>query len=386
MAARVGHGGHAPQRGRAGQGGRAGRPPQRQGSGRKAGSSRQGGLEAAQRADLVQLPQELSVSPDPVSGRFSWLATPGQTRAVLEDFGLYAKHSLGQNFMVNDAVIGRILDLAQLAAGDAVFEVGPGIGTLTVALLRHAGAVVAVEADRDLPAVLAQTCQRDSERLALVQGDAVKVTPRQLSDALAGLGLPDVPHEPTQLVSNLPYQVAATVVLGTFEHLPSVRRAVVMAQAEVADRMCAGPGNRSYGAYTAKLGLWAHATGRFEVGPGNFMPAPHVNSAVVRIDRDPQADPSTGQPLTQAQLDWAERVIDAAFAQRRKTIRNSMGAVGFQKGSLDRAFQQVGIQPTTRAEKIGVQDFVRLSLALGAEDLADADGTAGAPGPAGAGE
>ena len=116
------------------------------------------------------------------------------------------------------------------------------------------------------------------------------------------------------------------------------------------------------------------------------MPAPHVNSAVVRIDRDPQADPSTGQPLTQAQLDWAERVIDAAFAQRRKTIRNSMGAVGFQKGSLDRAFQQVGIQPTTRAEKIGVQDFVRLSLALGAEDLADADGTAGAPGPAGAGE
>ena len=296
---------------------------------------------------------------------YSWLASPRETRGVLESYGLATKHHLGQNFLVNDAIIGKILDLAELDDNDVVFEVGPGIGTLTVAMLPLAGAVVSVEADRSLEMVLAETCARDSERFALVMGDALRVTPDALSDAVASLGIEGLDPAPTKLVSNLPYQVAATLVLRTFEQMPSVARTVVMVQAEVADRMAAKPGSKAYGGYTAKLALHARPTGRFEVGPGNFMPPPHVDSAVIRLERCPLSDPSTGEPLSPAQIEWCSQVIDAAFAQRRKTIRNSMGSNGFDKGELDAAFEATGIEARTRAESLAPEDFVRLAAALG---------------------
>ena len=296
---------------------------------------------------------------------FSWLASPRETRGVLESYGLATKHHLGQNFLVNDAIIGKILGLAELGDTDVVFEVGPGIGTLTVAMLPAAGAVVSVEADRGLEPVLAETCARDSERFALVMGDALKVTPETLTAAVASLGIDGLAPEPTKLVSNLPYQVAATVVLRSFEQMPALRRAVVMVQAEVADRMAASPGSKAYGGYTAKLALYARPTGRFEVGPGNFMPPPHVDSAVIRLDRASMADPATGEPLTAGQIVWCAQVIDAAFAQRRKTIRNSMGASGFDKAELDAAFAATGIEARSRAEVLAPEDFVRLAGALG---------------------
>lgn len=294
----------------------------------------------------------------------SWLASPSQTRDVLARFGMVTKHHLGQNFLINDAIIGKILDLAELGDADVVFEIGPGIGTLTAAMLPLAGAVVSVEADRGLEAVLAETCARDSERFALLVGDALRVSPQALADAVQALGIDGLDPRPTKLVSNLPYQVAATVVLRTFEQSPEVQRAVVMVQAEVADRMAATPGTKAYGAYTAKLALYARPTGRFEVGPGNFMPPPHVDSAVIRLDRSPMVDPSSGEPLGPKRTQWCCQVIDAAFAQRRKTIRNSMSAKGFDKQALDAAYEQVGISPAARAETLAPQDFVRLSLAL----------------------
>lgn len=272
---------------------------------------------------------------------YSYLANARETRATLERFGLATKHRLGQNFLVNDDIIGKIIRLADLSSEDVVLEVGPGIGTLSVALLDAAGKLLAVEADRELEPVLGETCV-PSGRFELVMGDALKVIPNGLT------------CEPTAFVSNLPYQVAATLILGVFQQVPSVRRAVVMVQAEVADRIAAKPGSKTYGAYTAKLGLYGKVTGRFEVGPGNFMPPPHVDSAVVRIDRDPVE----GAPDTTAQ------VIDAAFAQRRKTIRNSMAASGFAKDALDAAFGLAGIQPTCRAETLSVGDFVALARAL----------------------
>lgn len=294
----------------------------------------------------------------------SWLANPKETKGVLNRFGLYTKHRLGQNFLVNDAVIGGILDLADLDARDVVFEVGPGIGTLTVAMLPLAGAVVSVEADHTLEPVLAETCARDSDRFALLLGDALKVTPEELTSAVAGLGIEGLDPQPTKLVSNLPYQVAATVILRTLETQPHVNSAVVMVQAEVADRIAATPGSKEYGAYTAKLNLYGRVTGRFEVGPGNFQPAPHVDSAVVRIDRQPVAGPD-GQPLSTAELEWTAQVIDAAFAQRRKTIRNSMSSSGFEKDALDAAFAQTGIDARSRAETLSVESFVWLAQALG---------------------
>ena len=277
----------------------------------------------------------------------SYLANPRETRAVLERHGFSLKHRLGQNFLVNDDVIRRILELAEIGEQDVVYEIGPGIGTLTVAMLPRARKVVAVEADRTLPPVLAETCARDGEKLVLVEGDALRVGK---DDLVAAAG-----QAPTKLVSNLPYQVAATVILGALQGMPSVQRLVVMVQAEVADRIAARPGSKAYGAYTAKLALYGQVTGRFEVGPGNFMPPPHVDSAVVRIDR---TNALCEQP------DQVAAIIDAAFAQRRKTIRNSMAAKGHDKTALDTAFAATGIDPRTRAETLGVEDFVRLSEAL----------------------
>lgn len=278
---------------------------------------------------------------------YSYLANARETRGVLERHGFSLKHRLGQNFLVNDDVIGRILGLAELGQNDVVYEIGPGIGTLTVAMLPRVSKVVAVEADKTLPPVLAETCARDGEKLALVQGDALRVGAQELA-AAAGA-------EPTKLVSNLPYQVAATVILGTLQEMPSVRRVVAMVQAEVADRISARPGTKEYGAYTAKLSLFGQVTGRFEVGPHNFMPPPHVESAVVRIDR---TQPACEDPAVVA------AVIDAAFAQRRKTIRNSMAARGYDKAILDDAFAAAGIDPRARAETLAVDDFVCLSRAL----------------------
>ena len=302
---------------------------------------------------------------------YSYLANVRETRATLARFGLVTKHRLGQNFLVSDAVVGKTLDLAELVGDDVVLEVGPGIGTLTVALLARAREVIAIETDRALEPVLATTCAQDAERLTLLWGDALRLVPLVPSATAASIGSPSSPSSlsgvapvPNKLVSNLPYQVAATLILKLLQELPSVGRLVVMIQAEVADRICAGPGSRVYGAYTAKLALWGQVTGRFEVGRGSFLPPPHVNSTVVRIDRAPMADPKTGLDLTPSQLDWVAHVIDASFAQRRKTIRNSLSAGGFERSRLDKAFARSDIAPTARAESLSPSDFVRLADAL----------------------
>lgn len=302
---------------------------------------------------------------------YSYLANVRKTRATLARFGLVTKHRLGQNFLVSDAVVGKILGLAELVGDDVVLEVGPGIGTLTVALLARAREVIAIEADRALDPVLATTCAQDAERLTLLWGDALRLVPLVPSAVAAPIGSPSSPPPlsgvapvPNKLVSNLPYQVAATLILKLLQELPSVGRLVVMIQAEVADRICAGPGSRVYGAYTAKLALWGQVTGHFEVGRGSFLPPPHVNSTVVRIDRAPMADPKTGLDLTPSQLDWVAHVIDASFAQRRKTIRNSLSAGGFERSRLDKAFARSDIAPTARAESLSPSDFVRLADAL----------------------
>lgn len=305
-----------------------------------------------------------------VSHQTSWLANQRATKETLERFGLATKYRLGQNFLVQDHVIEKIVQLAEVQPTDVVVEVGPGLGTLTVALLDRARAVCSLEADSELEQVLAVTCKEPHpDSFALVMGDALAITPQKLADAYSALpavtqsAIPVAPM-PTKFVSNLPYQVAATLILKFFQELPSLERAVVMVQAEVADRIAAKPSTKAYGAYTAKLSLFAQVTGRFEVGPGNFMPPPRVNSAVVRLDRTQARNPVTSKLLSEEELLHTMRVIDAAFAQRRKTIRNSMSASGFDKDKLDQAFLATEIAPTVRAEVLTSQDFICLAAAL----------------------
>ena len=272
------------------------------------------------------------------------LASPSSTRAVLDRHGIALNKSLGQHFLVDDNIVGRILALADLPPDTPVLEIGPGIGTLTAALCEKAGAVVAVERDASLLPALDELGAR-CPGLRVVHADAVKVPTEEL---LTPLG------PPVALVANLPYAVAATVVLRFLDELPSLRSATVMVQSEVADRMAAEPGGKAYGAYTVKLRLRAKATGRFGVPRTCFMPPPRVDSSVLRLDRVPATD--------DAAIRAAEALASAAFAQRRKTLRNSVtGSVGWAAARLDEALAAAGIDGARRAETLSVEEYLHLA-------------------------
>ena len=278
------------------------------------------------------------------------LASVGATIEVLRREGLYTRKSLGQHFLVDDNVVGRILDLADIEAGDVVLEVGPGIGTLTVALCSQAAGVVTVETDARLIPVLARTTAGCPCDVKVVLADAVTVDPAELVSSLG---------PPSLLVANLPYGVAATVVLRFFEIMPSLRAATVMVQAEVADRMTADPGCKAYGSYTVKLGLLARAAGRFRVAPGSFLPPPRVDSSVVRLERREGVSP------TDAALLRAARTSDAAFSQRRKTLRNSLAStLGAQPTLVEQTLRDAGFDPAVRAETLPVDAYLTLGEAL----------------------
>ena len=366
-------------------------------------------------------------------GRLSPLSTPSATRAVLEAHGIGTKYTLGQNFLVNDDVLKKIVALAEVGENDRILEVGPGIGTLTIALLKHAAGVVAIERDPDLPAVLADTLHPWREKFALIEKDALDVTRDDIVSVASTMvepggdtGCPDrasspanetaqwavsqsedclsesryrvaVPQEelrpslPSKLVANLPYAVAATVVLDYFENFPFLDSATIMVQKEVADRMAAAVGTKNYGAYTVKLGLYAEPVGRFAVGPGNFFPPPRVDSAVVRLNRRVplMAD---GAPASPEVIAAAALMADAAFTNRRKTIANSCKTYFSGRGPillgvadssaaegaptialpdgaataerLPAIFEAAAIDPRRRGETLTQQEFLALGAAL----------------------
>lgn len=301
--------------------------------------------------------------------RMSPLSSVGAARAVLEAHGLAAKYTLGQNFLVNDDILRKIIELAQVGPADVVLEVGPGLGTLTIPLLRHAARVVSVERDPDLPAVLEETLAPWQEGFSLIPKDALDLTADDLRAAGCAPGEPG--GTPTKLVANLPYAVAATVVLDFFERFASIQSATVMVQREVADRMAARPGTKSYGAYTVKLGLYAQPAGRFSVGPGNFFPPPRVESAVIRLDRRVPAGES-GDSLAPREVRAACAMADAAFASRRKTLANSAKTWFAGRGAapadvvaaLAEVWKAADIDPARRGETLDQAEFVRLGLAL----------------------
>lgn len=284
--------------------------------------------------------------------KLSYLASVGQTRAVLEQHGLMTKKALGQHFLINDGVVQRICDLADLTPADNVVEIGPGIGTLSVALLQRAGNVVAIERDSDLPAVLSQTCDSWKDSFTVINRDALEVSPG------------DLPFAPNKLVSNLPYAVAATLVLDYFERFESIESQTIMVQSEVADRMCAQVGSKNYGAYTVKLSLFASYAGRFSVAEGNFFPPPRVKSAVIKLER-------LNNPI-EVSLRHATMVMaDAAFATRRKTISNSMKTFFSNPLTANEEIisyipdllSDAGIASNVRGESLNQEQFLELGKA-----------------------
>ena len=277
------------------------------------------------------------------------LLTPGDVRELAGRLGVRPSKRLGQNFVVEAGTVRRIAALAGLRPEDVVLEVGPGLGSLTLALLEGgAGQVVAVEIDpvlaAELPRTVADRAPDLVGRLAVVATDALRI---------AG---PDLPAVPTALVANLPYNVAVPVVLHLLAVLPSLERGLVMVQAEVADRMCAGPGSRVYGAPSAKLAWYAAARSAGPVPRSVFWPVPNVDSRLVAFTRRDPPESAAGREDVFA-------VIDAAFRQRRKTLRAALAGWAGSAAEAERLLRAAGLDPGARGESLDVSQFARLATA-----------------------
>jgi 16S rRNA (adenine1518-N6/adenine1519-N6)-dimethyltransferase len=277
------------------------------------------------------------------------LLTPGDIREVAGRLGVRPSKRLGQNFVVEPGTVRRIAALAALEPRDVVLEVGPGLGSLTLALLEAgAGRVVGVEIDpvlaAELPRTVAARAPGLAGRLAVVGADALHIEGR------------DLPVVPSVLVANLPYNVAVPVLLHLLVALPSLGRGLVMVQAEVADRMCAPPGSRVYGAPSVKLAWFAAVRPAGPVPRSVFWPVPNVDSRLVAFTR---RDP----PETAASREEVFAVVDAAFRQRRKTLRAALSGWAGSAPDAEMLLRAAGIDPGARGESLGVAEFARLAAA-----------------------
>lgn len=277
----------------------------------------------------------------------SRLLGPAEVRALAAELGLRPTKKLGQNFVHDPNTVRRIVKAAELRPDDVVLEVGPGLGSLTLALLPAVAAVHAVEIDpvlaARLPITVADRAPSLADRLTVTTADALRVRAADL-----------VGPVPTAIVANLPYNVGVPVVLHLLAELPEIRRGLVMVQAEVAERLAAVPGSRTYGAPSAKLAWFASARRAGPVPRAVFWPVPGVDSGLLAFDR---RDPPSG--------DRAEvfAVIDAAFSQRRKALRSGLSGWAGSPDAAEKALRTAGIEPLERAEQLDVTAFARLAAA-----------------------
>ncbi|WP_193313015.1 16S rRNA (adenine(1518)-N(6)/adenine(1519)-N(6))-dimethyltransferase RsmA [Georgenia subflava] len=277
-------------------------------------------------------------------------------RRISEALGVRPTKTLGQNFVHDAGTVRRIVRSAGVDAGDVVLEVGPGLGSLTLALLETGARVVAVEIDpplaEALPATVARRMPDAAPRLAVLQADAMSVAgPDHLPVPVATT---DGVVEPSKLVANLPYNVAVPVLLTLLENLPSLTQVLVMVQAEVADRIAAPPGSRTYGVPSAKAAWYADAARAGTIARSVFWPVPNVDSALVRLTR---REP----PPTTATREEVFAVVDAAFAQRRKTLRAALAGWAGSPVRAEEALRAAGIDPTLRGERLAITDFARIA-------------------------
>jgi 16S rRNA (adenine1518-N6/adenine1519-N6)-dimethyltransferase len=274
-------------------------------------------------------------------------------RRLAEETGVRPTKTLGQNFVIDGNTIRRIVAAADIRADETVLEVGPGLGSLTLGLLDAARSVVAVEIDPVLAARLPDTVSRWRPDAAgnfhLVLADAMKVT--------------ELPAEPTALVANLPYNVAVPVVLHLLQHFPSLRHGLVMVQDEVADRLAAGPGSKTYGVPSVKAAWYSGMRKAGVIGMNVFWPAPKIHSGLVAFTR---RDP----PVTSATRRQVFAVIDAAFAQRRKTLRAALAGWAGGTEAAAAILAAAGVDPGVRGESLTVGQFAAIAAASGRDSAA----------------
>ncbi len=272
------------------------------------------------------------------------LLGPADVRSLAERLQIRPTKQWGQNFVVDANTVRRIVRLAEVAEGDVVLEVGPGLGSLTLGLLAAGAHVIAVEIDPTLATALPETVRRfrpaNADRLTVVPADAMRVI--------------ELPAEPTALIANLPYNVAVPIVLHLLERFDSLDRGLVMVQSEVADRLVAPPGSRTYGVPSVKFAWFARGERAGAVPASVFWPVPRVESGLVAFRRH---DP----PPTLATRAEVFACVDAAFAQRRKMLRAALSGWAGSSSEAERILVAAGVDPTARGEALDVAAFARIA-------------------------
>ncbi len=277
------------------------------------------------------------------------IASREQTKEILREHNLHLKKSLGQNFLVDDSILDKIVTTANLGSEDKVIEIGPGIGALTERLAQVAKKVVAVELDDRLIPVLKKSLA-DYNNVEIIHGDALKVDFNQL---IAG---------DYKVVANLPYYITTPIIMRLLEEDFNVNEIVVMVQKEVAERMVAEPGGKDYGVLSIGVQYYTKAKIAFNVPPSVFIPQPKVDSAVVSLD---VADKQVVDVLNEKLF---FKVVKASFHQRRKMIRNSLKKspyLNLEKDEVRQVLEEAGIDSRKRAEKISIEEFAKLTNSIG---------------------
>ena len=267
-----------------------------------------------------------------------------EIRALAASLNSTPTKKLGQNFVIDPNTVRRIVTQAHVSETDVVVEIGPGLGSLTLALLPNVARVLAVEIDPvlagALPSTIALHAPNLKDNLTVINADAMRIT--------------ELPAAPTHLVANLPYNVSVPVVLHFLETFPSLREILVMVQAEVADRMAAGPGSKIYGVPSVKMAWYGEVTKAGSVGRNVFWPAPNVDSGLVRLVRkEREFDP--------ALRELTFTIVDAAFGQRRKTLCTALGSALGSPQNVESILRDAGVEPGLRGEQLSLQDFVAIA-------------------------
>ena len=281
------------------------------------------------------------------------LGIPQNTIAVLQKYNFHFQKKFGQNFLIDERVLDRIISASEITKEDCVLEIGPGIGTMTQYLAERAGTVTAVEIDRALIPILKETLC-DYSNVTVIHGDILKFDINQLvQEKNEG--------RPIKVVANLPYYITTPIIMGLFEKQVPLKSITVMVQREVAQRMQAQPGTKDYGALSLAVQYYAKAEVVANVPPNCFIPRPSVGSAVVRLLRHETPPVQTKDEARMFAL------IRASFNQRRKTLVNSLGNAGelhISKEQVFEALAQMGLSPTIRGESLSLEQFARLNNLL----------------------
>ncbi len=304
-----------------------------------------------------------------MSERKIQLLGPIEIRQLAEELDLNPTKKLGQNFVHDPNTVRKIVKAADVTASDTVVEIGPGLGSLTLALLETGASVTAVEIDprlaERLPATLVEQGADDAD-VAVILKDAMTVTVQDFVDSGRPL--------PTALVANLPYNVSVPVLLHMLEEFPTIDRVLVMVQLEVADRLAAVPGSKIYGVPSVKAGFYGSVSRAATIGKNVFWPAPKIDSGLVRIDRYADGEQPWAAELldreqaNREQLDQEQlrrevfALADAAFLQRRKTLRAALSGHFGGGQAAEQALRDSGIDPTLRGEKLSTEQFVQLAV------------------------